>query len=197
VAALYGANASGKSQFVKAYACFRDLVLNSFRKSYKTATRAEESRSVSTERSFLRENYHPYRFCKNPRDTEFDVVFEMPEATYSYGFIYNAAEIVAEWLYVTSSTTKRQSTIIERSTDIGIRLGASVRRECTKYVPNISNNVLALSFFNSLALKASVFNDAADAIYSVLPITGLMGGAEVNSFLRLYFGSLYSDDMKD
>ncbi len=197
VAAVYGANASGKSQFVKAYECFRNIVLKSFRESSKATTHIEESGPISIERSYLKKNYHPYRFRKDSRDTEFDVMFEMPKAVYNYGFIYNATEIVAEWLYVTSNTTKRQSTIIERSTDAGIKLGASVRKECVKYVPSIPRDVLALSFFNSLALKTSVFNDVTSAIGSILPLTNLMGGREVSGFLRLYFDSLYSDDMKD
>jgi hypothetical protein len=123
-------------------------------------------------------------------------MFETSKTVYSYGFIYNATEIVAEWLYATSNSTKRQSTIIERSADIGIKPGASVRRECAKYVSSIPSDVLALSFFNSLALKVEVFNDVTSAIDLMFPLTGLMGGVEVGDFLHLYFGSIYSDDKK-
>lgn len=197
VAVVYGANASGKSQFVKAYACFRSIVLKSFAGFSRIAVVPGEDGSLFTERNNLRNNYQPYRFCERPQNSEFNAVFETTKAVYTYGFVYNASEIVAEWLYVTNNSTKRQSTIIERSIETGTKLGASVRRECAKYVPNISKDVLALSFFNGLALKAEVFNETVKAIESVLPVMGFVGGGEIDQFLDVYFRIIYSDAEKN
>lgn len=196
VSAIYGANASGKSQLILGYETFRDIVLNSFTASSQPTAKDKTSSPLSAARSSLKNNYHPFRFCEEPRDTEFDVVFETQKAVYNYGFAYNASEIVAEWLYVTSSKTRRQSKIIERSSDTGINLGASVRRECNKYVQNIPRDVLALSFFSSLTLKSVVFNETTDLIGSVLPFTGFMGGNDIDQLLSLYFDKVYTDENK-
>lgn len=197
VSAIYGANASGKSQFILGYETFRDIVLNSFTSSFQSATKGEDVSPLSTARNSLKNNYHPYRFCEELRDTEFDVVFETQKAVYSYGFAYNATEIVAEWLYVTSNETRRRSTIIERSSDTGINLGASVRRECNKYVQNIPRDVLVLSFFSSLTLKNAVFRETSDLIDSMMTFTRFMGGDDIDRLLDYFFENVYSDENKD
>lgn len=197
VAVIYGANASGKTQFVHAYQCFRRIALNSFRGSSADSFKGREKEPLSNEKEYLASCYYPYFFCDDPQDTEFDVVFESPKAVYNYGFSYNEREITAEWLYITSNSTKRQSMVIERSIETGIKLGASVRRECAKYLPNIPSNVLALSFFDSLTLDSSVFSDTIREIDSAFPVLGLMGGGEVDRLLDSYFANFYHEDVKD
>lgn len=162
VAAIYGANASGKSNFVGAYKTFLRIVQESFAKNGK-----EEHKNV------LEEYYDPFLFdnhCENG-DIEFEATFHEDSFEYRYGFVFNSKRVEFEWLYRTNIESKRKAatTIFEREAN-NIVLGASVRKECEKYIQDIDEDVMALSFFSSLRLKSSVFKDTIDCITSILPI---------------------------
>lgn len=159
VAAIYGANASGKTNFVDAYWFFTQLVRWSFSKNDKDRTTP-----------FLESCYRPFIFDESFRDddTEFEGVFHHGNIEYKYGFSYNRNQINYEWLYKKSIETNRSSKILERSPD-KITLGSSVR-SCEKYLGDIDSDVLALSFFSSLKLRTHVFKDVLDCISSFLAI---------------------------
>lgn len=161
VVAIYGANASGKSNFVEAYLCFLSIVLDSFQRKDK-----ENSKPILSQR------YFPFLFddesCES--DTEFESVYHIDGNEYKYGFIYNSNHIKYEWLYKKSIATNRQSCILERSPD-SFKLGASVKKTCEKYISDIDSDVLALSFFSSLKLRTHVFKDAVYGISDILPIS--------------------------
>lgn len=162
VAAIYGANASGKSKFVDAYETFRKLVKYSF-----------QGNNDSDKQSVLKQQYHPYALDSVSQNeaTEFEVIFSDPknEYEYRYGFSYNADIILDEWLYRTSMTTNRQSMLLERDSQ-QIRIGASIKRTCEKYLPDIDNDVLSLSFFKSLKLKNNPFQVVYFLIRSMIPM---------------------------
>ncbi len=86
VAALYGANASGKSNVLKAL----DFMCNSVRNSYR---RWESGATIPVE-----------PFLLNPRCKDepslFEVVFVIGRRRYQYGFRLTADQVVGEWLYV-------------------------------------------------------------------------------------------------
>ena len=179
VASIYGANASGKSNFIEAYSTFRKIVAESFTRNKKI--HGVEGKSV------LHENYTPYLFDKDAahKETEFSAVYVVDDSEYRYGFSYNAEQIKYEWLYKKSLKTGRASTILERSPEDGIVLGASVKRTLEKYKAEIDNDVLALSFFSSLKLKTAVFSDVLSAITAFLPLFGQFSLNESN-VLDLY-----------
>lgn len=187
VTAIYGANASGKSQFVDAYESFRKLVRYSFQSNNET-----ESQSV------LAQHYHPYALDMSSYedDTEFEVVFRDPviKDEYRYGFTYNAKCITSEWFYRTSLITNRQSIILERSNGI-FRLGASVKRTCEKYIPEIDSDVLAVSFFKSLKLKNNPFQIINMFIFSMIPIY-FTKEMYADVLLDLYFKNDFDDTEK-
>ncbi len=145
VAAIYGANASGKSNFAKAYLDFCSLVRNSF-------SNAEDKRTV------LSKYYNAFLLSPNSQDTdtEFSGVYVKDNYQYEYGFVYNANEIVYEWLYRKSLKGKRKAIIFERYKQ-NINLGSTVEESCGKYKDEIEKDVLALSFFNLLKLKTDTF----------------------------------------
>ena len=149
VMAIYGANASGKSNFVDAYHSFLSIVRNSFKKNDK-----EESDSV------LEEHYYPFFFdhTSNEADTEFEAVYHYNGSEYRYGYVYNSVRIEYEWLYRKSLSTNRQSKIFERDSE-RIDLGSSVKKACDKYLADIDADVLALSFFSSLKLRTHIFKE--------------------------------------
>ena len=161
VAAIYGANASGKSNFVKAYKCFVNIVRNSFKENGK-----KDSETT------ISECYCPFLFNKESpsHNTEFEAIYHYSGYEYKYGYIYNKHRIEYEWLYRKSLDSNRQSLIFERSPD-NIKLGSSVRGSCEKYMNDIDSNVLALSFYSSLKLRSHVFRDVLFCLNEILVIS--------------------------
>ncbi len=86
-AAIYGANASGKSNLVDALVHMRWMVLN----------------SVSKEQEELQGWHHPFKL--NPdsigKPSQFEVRFALHDEVFRYGFQNDASRIRAEWLFVT------------------------------------------------------------------------------------------------
>jgi len=85
-AVIYGANASGKSAVIEAFAMMRNIVLNTNRIMLSTDELPTNSFRLSTETINA--------------STAFDVVFEVSGKRYKYGFEYNTESIVYEYLYV-------------------------------------------------------------------------------------------------
>ena len=183
VAAVYGANASGKSNFIKAYETFAMLVRTSFEKNNK-----EESDSTL---SYL---YRPYFFDETINPTEFEAIYRYNGHEYRYGFIYNHETILYEWLFKTSLKTNRKTTIIDRSYS-SISMGSSVRATCEKYIGDIDSDVLALSFFSGLKLRNSVFRDVAYCVSDILPISMSCDG-EADFMLNRYFDKNFDESEK-
>jgi uncharacterized protein len=98
IAAIYGANAAGKSNLVKAMIFVRSLVVE--------GTRSEETIPVST---FKLGNY-----SKQP--SKFEIIFTHQDTQYSYGFRLNREQIIEEWLYVILPNQKKEVMYFERAT---------------------------------------------------------------------------------
>lgn len=185
VASIYGANASGKSNFVGAFSFFKNIILESFQRNNKD----------SNQRSVLEANYLPFYLESESRsgDTEFEIAVREEDREYQYGFVYNQYEIKEEWLYKRSVSTPRTTKIIERNKQ-KIELGASVKRACEKYVDAIDKDVLALSFFSSLSLKNHIFRLALESITDIIPIDS--SERLEQTLLDRYFRYIYSDEEK-
>ena len=187
VAALYGANASGKSNFVDAYDKFLRIVRRSFSGKEK-----QEKESV------LKQNYNPFLFDSNAvdNDTEFEAIYHKDGFEYRYGFVYNDKLIKYEWLYRASLSSERKvmTTILER-TDKTIDLGASIKTSCEKYLPSIDQDVLALSFFSSLKLRSTVFKETLYCIAAFLPMQ-LTCERTMDDLLDHYFDEEFDEKEK-
>lgn len=185
VAAIYGGNASGKSNFVDAYGAFLRIVRESFSQKDK------ETKTV------LSKQYDPFLFDDDSANgnTEFEAVYHLDGYEYRYGFIYNQNRIEYEWLYRKSLVKNRQVKIIERTPD-AISLGPLVKTACEKYISEIDNDVLALSFYSSLKLRNSVFKDALRCVLGILPLK-LVGDEVVDYLLEFYFLHEFKDENKE
>ncbi|AFK05521.1 abortive infection protein, putative (plasmid) [Emticicia oligotrophica DSM 17448] len=84
-AVIYGANASGKSKLLDAFAFMRYFVINSSKESQKGETIEVEPFRLSTET----EN----------EPSEFEIIFIHNKVLYRYGFEATTEKIVSEWLY--------------------------------------------------------------------------------------------------
>lgn len=152
VAALYGANASGKSNILEAMAEMQRLV----ERSHKGADATDK-----IER-------HPFRLDDGSaaKPTQFDCTFTLgngsaPEEAgdvYEYGFEFTDAQVVREWLHRTVRRTRTSThRLFERETSEGevqINFGPQLRGE---------NRVMqGLTRANSLFLSAAAQNNHPD-----------------------------------
>lgn len=187
VAAIYGSNASGKSNFVEAYDTFFTIVRTSMN---------QESHVEGNDSAVISNRYMPFLLSANNDNTEFDATYISLETgyEYQYGFSYNKSRIQYEWLYRRNLKTHRQSIIFER-TNSKIALGPPVKRSCEKYVDQIEDTVLALTFLGRLKLKTRVFKECIWCITDILALEWSCDGF-TDRFLKSYFSKSFDDNKK-
>lgn len=154
VAAIYGANASGKSNLHLAMVYFKNIIFGSFN-------------NVENGETAIDKYYFPFSFEDDEENSEFQIVVILDEFEYTYGFEYNADFIAAEWLYRKNLKTNRQITVFER-TEEEVVFGPVVRKECDVYKEQIPADALVLSFFNKLKLKTGIFRTVYAGIINIL-----------------------------
>lgn len=157
VAAIYGANASGKSNLYMAMTYFQKIIAESL-------NNVDDGAGTAIERFYV-----PFLFEENSGNSEFQIIEILGEYEYRYGFEYNADCIVTEWLYRKNMKTNRTATIFERTTD-EVEFGASVRKECDVYKAQLPVETLVLSFFNKLKLKTDIFRNVYSGIMDTLVV---------------------------
>ncbi|MDE7200617.1 MAG: ATP-binding protein [Lachnospiraceae bacterium] len=157
VAAIYGANASGKSNLYEAMVYFQKIIAESF-------NNVEDGKST-----VIGEYYLPFSFEENNENSEFEIVQILDDFEYKYGFEYNAKCIVTEWLYRKNLQTNRTSIIFERTMEM-VKFGSSIRKECDVYKEQIPMETLALSFFNKLKLKTDIFKNVYSGVMDTLAV---------------------------
>ena len=110
VAAIYGANASGKSNIYHAFEYMSEYVINSFRYGDEGETFAQYSPT-------------PFLFDSTSENAEssFEVYFTMPEdkteKTYNYGFCVGKEGITEEWLNTKAKSARKFSQVFYSSED--------------------------------------------------------------------------------
>jgi len=84
-AAIYGANAAGKSNFILALSTMQEIIIESAKDS-------QRGNNLPV---------HPFKLCDSTIDepTEFEVTFIADKVKYQYGFAATSKKITAEWLY--------------------------------------------------------------------------------------------------
>ncbi len=157
VAAIYGANASGKSNLYLAMTYFQRIIVESL-------NNVDDGEETAIERFYM-----PFSFENNEENSEFQIIEILDGFEYRYGFEYNASCIVMEWLYRKNLKTNRTSTIFERTTE-NVEFGASVRKQCDAYREQIPVETLVLSFFNKLKLKIDIFRKVYSGIMDTLVV---------------------------
>ena len=151
VAAVYGANASGKSNLYLAMNYFQRIIAESFNNNNADGKNALEM------------YYVPFQLDADAENSEYQIVKIINGFEYKYGYEFNDTEIVSEWMYRKSLKTNRETIILERAGS-DVKLGASVRKECDMYKEQIPAETLALSFFNRLKLTTDVFRELYEDI---------------------------------
>ena len=163
VAAIYGANASGKSNLYHAMDMFQEIVRKSMNNHSMYQSNAIE------------QHYLPFSFEKNEEKSEFQIIEILDGYEYIYGFEYNRESILAEWLYMVNLKTNRKKIILERTED-KVLFGASVRKECAAFKDQIPAEALVLSFLSKLPkLKTKVFKNLYEGIMDTLVVPSNFG----------------------
>lgn len=138
VIAIYGSNASGKSNLLRCISVMDEIVHIS-------------SRTSSTTRL----PYDPFVLKEGYADkpTEFEVVFVTDEKRYRYGFSYNQSNILREWLY--RKNVGREVPLFLREEDvIDVRSGfQGSKKLIDTAVEATRNNALFLSQCDSLNVE--------------------------------------------
>ncbi|MEI6286308.1 MAG: ATP-binding protein [Bacillota bacterium] len=99
---VYGANASGKSNFVKALSFYLGFILAS--------TQSIEQQAIATRPYKLETHY-------SEKSTKLEAVLEVGDCIYRYGYELTHSEVLREWLYVIEAKKqrKREKLIFERT----------------------------------------------------------------------------------
>lgn len=157
VAAIYGANASGKSNLYTAMLYFQKIILQSLNNVAEDSVNAIEK------------YYQPFLFEEQKSNSEFQIIEIVGGYEYKYGFEYNEECVVTEWLYRKNLKNNRTVTVFERAYD-KVEFGASVRKHCDLYQDQIPTETLVLSFLKKLKLKTTIFSDVYDAIMDIFVV---------------------------
>ena len=114
VSAIYGANASGKSNVLDAFRYMHIYVINSFTYGGETSQKNADNTFPPT----------PFLFDSKSREdmSTFEVFYITPEEdgakTYQYGFCIHHKKVIEEWLYYRSKTARGAfRTIFYRNTE--------------------------------------------------------------------------------
>jgi uncharacterized protein len=182
-AAIYGANASGKSNLVRAISFMKKFTINS-------AIGSRITDEINTELYRL-----SVTFEKEP--SYFEIVFIIGTARYRYGFEVDRQSVKSEWLYQTLRTKEiqlfdREKTNIKVSSKFaeGKSLQNKTRKNAlflsvvAQFNGNIARNII--DWLNKLNInELNIFNNLDDDNYDYLTIDALIKGHQTKNLINL------------
>lgn len=136
-AGIYGANSSGKSNFIKAFAAMGNMVI--------TSVKLNDNEELM---------YDPFLLSTETEDapTFFEIVYLKDNTRYRYGFEYNLTDIIGEWLFL-KDANKQENILFLRNKD-GIGVGENFL-EGVDLEEKTNNNRLFLSLVAQLGGQIS------------------------------------------
>ncbi|SFD25140.1 AAA family ATPase [Clostridium uliginosum] len=134
-AAIYGANASGKSSVIQAFKFMQTWVILSFKKS-------AENKDIPIKRFAF-----DSEALKEP--AEFEVFFKFNNNEYQYGFSLDNKKIIEEWLYFKKDNSKHKYiTLFERSKS-DIECDSKLLKGAENFIPMVGDKTLFLSIISN------------------------------------------------
>lgn len=168
-AAIYGPNASGKSNILKAFAIFRTMILESLLRSNVAVDLPNEYFKLSSETE------------KEP--SFFEMTFLLEKEVYIYGFEIDKKKICTEWL----RQEKGKKTLFERK-EQEIESNKNYFQEASAVLKNqTTERVLFLS------VLASNNGSISKKIIQFIQKTNFISGTERGSTLNFSFGQFLSN----
>ena len=175
LAAIYGANASGKSNFIEALAFAQSLIVK--------GTRGEQFISLT-----------PFKLnSTNPHNSSrFDFTIKYKDVTYNYGFVIKSSVVVEEWLFATLKRTEVK--YFERTTSdsgkIHVEFGSSFSDKKTKKQKQFYDFVAQGTRKNQLflteagernILKVAPLLEWFKHVLTIIPAESKYGGLEIKT----------------
>ncbi|MEA5479555.1 ATP-binding protein [Pseudanabaena galeata UHCC 0370] len=176
VVALYGANASGKSNLLKA--------MNTFSMIISFYARFPSTYKLPYEPFLLREGW-------NKKPTCYEIVFLIGESRYRYGFEFNQLEIVSEWLFKKSSS--REVNLFQRSRDV-IDVSSALKGSKQKAIETTKDNALFLSYCDIFKIEEG--QKIINWLQNFIIVDGLKTEDEVIGTFKLFDDPIYRQKIK-
>lgn len=135
IAAIYGANASGKSSVIEAYKFMKNWIRDSFKQASTTEDIPIKRFAFDSEA------------LKEP--AEFEVFFKYNNKEYQYGFSLDNKEIFEEWLYLKKENSKdKYITLFERA-DGKIDCNSKLLHGAENFISMVEDKTLFLSIISN------------------------------------------------
>jgi len=167
VSAIYGANASGKTNLLSAISLMKRMVL--------TSHRNEEEEEMPR---------YSFAFSEKKEPTEFEINFYTNTSNkefglFTYGFSYNKEQIITEYLYIKSIETNRKKHFFERTVDNEGKskfafTGSNIKKDAFRNI--VSKNILQNRLFLS-----SMVNGEFGKSNELIPITQYFRNLNINT----------------
>jgi AAA15 family ATPase/GTPase len=178
VIAMYGANASGKSNLLKSMLTL-DVIIN-------ISAKLSSTQELPYEPFLLREGW-------NEKPTAYELTFLIEGRRYRYGFEFNQSEIVSEWLF--KKSVGREVNLFQRDRDvIDSRLKGSIKL-IDAAIGATKPNTLFLSVCDAFNIEEakSIFQWFKHFII----VDGIITEDEVMGTVKLFEDSTYREKIKD
>ena len=135
IAAIYGANASGKSSIIEAFKFMQEWIIFSF------------NRTIATQDIPIKRFAFDIDALKEP--AEFEVFFKHKNNEYQYGFSLDNKKICEEWLYLKKDSSKNTYiTLFQRSGE-EIKCNSKLLKSVENFIPMVENKTLFLSIISN------------------------------------------------
>lgn len=176
---IFGPNASGKSNMLKAFEYFRFAIQNTDAINKLTLTHPLLQPFLLNEQHPEKSSFFEMTLCDKDSDIQ-----------YRYGFEISSQKVESEWLI---ETAKRRKNSSERElflrTDKGLKFDRSVSKDVQKFKNNVHDNILALPFLVNTA------NYDAASRFTELVTTKfvLFDGSNIDAINAVAFKRLVSD----
>ncbi|NES24806.1 MAG: ATP-binding protein [Symploca sp. SIO3E6] len=172
-AAIYGANASGKSNLTKALAFMRWFMINSSKETQSTEKIGVERFQLSTE--------------TEEQPSFFEIVFLLDRQQYRYGFEANTDRVVSEWLFYVPQS--RETKLFERR-DNDIR--ASKKYQAEGIEKRTRQNALFLSV--SAQFNVEIAKEVLELLSRMI---GIISGLNDRGYEEITVDCLMEDEHTD
>ncbi|MZK53622.1 AAA family ATPase [Clostridium beijerinckii] len=151
-AAIYGANASGKSSVIEAYTFMRNWIRDSFKQASTTEDIPIKRFAFDSEA------------LKEP--AEFEVFFKYNNHEYQYGFSLDNKKILEEWLYVKKDDSKNKYITLFERADGRIDCNSKLLHGAENFISMVEDKTLFLSIISNA--KISYVKDVID--FFLIPV---------------------------
>lgn len=153
-AAIYGANASGKSSVIEAFEFMRNWIRDSFKQASTTEDIPIKRFAFDSEA------------LKEP--AEFEVFFKYNNHEYQYGFSLDNKKILEEWLYVKKDDSKNKYITLFERADGRIDCNSKLLHGAENFISMVEDKTLFLSIISNA--KISYVKDVFDWFFRVFII---------------------------